>query len=116
MDSFTAGAACGDGKQIIITARAILGTTNIGVDANGNPLRDPVTQQPWNHTVQYITVANGAASGLWLTNLNGGSGSITLNSVSPTAAVGSFSVSMVPSPGSGATGTRTVSGQFNVTF
>ena len=115
-DTISINGVCGDLKQVLIVARAITGTINIGVDANGNFQRDPQTQQPWVHSVMLSTVANGVASGLWVTNLTGGSGTITLNSVSPSSVSGSFSVTMIPSPGSGATGNRTMSGSFNATF
>ena len=126
-DYITIAAVCGDGSQIVIAARAgswingqfVLGgagTTQIGVDANGNAFTDPQTQQPLNHIIQYILVVNSAAAGGWFVSLAGGSGSITFNNVSPQAASGSFALTMIPSPGTGATGTRTVNGTFNVTF
>ena len=92
------------------------GTTQIGVDANGNALTDPQTQQPLNHIVQYIQVVNSAAVGGWFVSLAGGSGSITFNNVSPQAASGSFTLTMTPTPGTGASGTRQVNGTFSVTF
>jgi hypothetical protein len=126
-DIITIVAVCGDGSQISIAARAgswingqfvlgAAGTTQIGVGANGNAFTDPQTQQPLNHIVQYIQVVNSVAAGGWFVSLAGGSGSITLNSVSPQAASGSFALTMIPTPGTGATGTRTVIGTFNVTF
>jgi hypothetical protein len=126
-DIVTFAGVCGDGSQIIVLARAgswvngqfvlgAAGTTQIGVDANGTAFSDPQTQQPLNHIVQYIQVVNNAAAGGWFVSLAGGIGSITFNNVSPQAASGSFTLTMTPTPGTGATGTRQVTGTFNVTF
>jgi hypothetical protein len=128
MDSFTSGGVCGDGTQIIISTRAgtndpatgiftvgRLGTKQIG-HINGAPAADPQTKQPLPDSITLSLVANGVAAGTWMTNINGGSGTITLNSVSRSGASGSFSVTMIPGPGSGASGNRQVSGTFNVTF
>jgi hypothetical protein len=51
-----------------------------------------------------------------MTNAAGGTGTITVNSVSTTAATGSFTLTMVATPNTPAIGTRQVSGTFNVTF
>jgi hypothetical protein len=126
-DSFTSGAVCGDGSQIIITTRAgtndpstgiftvgRTGTKQIG-HINGVPASDPQTKQPLPDSIMLLLVANGVSAGGWQTNINGGSGSITLNSVSRSGAAGSFSVTMIPI-GPPASGNRQVSGTFNVTF
>jgi hypothetical protein len=126
-DFITIVAVCGDGSQISMGARAgswingqfvlgAAGTTQIGVGANGSAFTDPQTRQPLNHIVQYIRVVNSVATGGWFVSLAGGSGSITFNSVSPQAASGSFALTMISTPGTGSTGTRTVNGTFNVTF
>jgi hypothetical protein len=94
----------------------LTGTIEFGVDANGNPRRDPQTQQPWVHILQFIQAVNGAGADGWFTSIGGGSGSITINSVSPSAASGSFSLTMVPNPATPAVGNKTLTAQFNVTF
>jgi hypothetical protein len=125
-DVFVINAVCGDGSQIVIGSRAgtwqngvfVLGRagqTQIGVDAGGNALRDPQTQQPLTHSIQYTLVRSGAAAGGWIINLTGGTGSITLNSISSTSVSGSFTATLVASAG-GATGTKQLSGAFNATF
>lgn len=127
MDSFTSGAVCGDGSQIIISTRAGIndpatgiftvgrtGTKQIG-HVNGVPTSDPQTRQPLPDSIMLLLMANGVSAGGWQTNINGGSGSITLNSVSRSGASGSFSVTMIPI-GPPASGNRQVSGTFNVTF
>jgi hypothetical protein len=131
-DYITISGVCGDGSQIVLGLRAgsfitppggtpqfVLGapgTTQIGVDGNGVAFSDPQTLQPLNHIVQYVQVVNSAAAGGWFVSLAGGSGSITFTSVSPQAASGSFALTMVSTPNTGSTGTRTVNGTFNVTF
>jgi hypothetical protein len=114
-DFFVISGICGDNTSIIVSARAVVGTTTIGVDASNNPVRDPLTQQPLVHSVQLQYRTNGVASGTWITSLLGGTGTITVSAVSTTAASGSFSVTMI-AQGSGATGNKTVTGTFNVTF
>jgi hypothetical protein len=117
---------CGDGSQINMTIRAgswingvfVLGapgTTQIGVDADGSPRRDPQNNQPLGHMVTYGLARNGVGAGTWVTGIIGGSGTFTFNNVSRTAASGSFSLTMVASAG-GATGTKQMVGIFNVTF
>jgi hypothetical protein len=115
-DFFVIGGTCGDLTSVVITARATLGTTTFGVDANGNPVRDPQTQQPLVHNAILQLRANGVAAGTWNTSLLGGSGTITLTSIATTGASGSFSLTMVPQTSTGASGNRTVTGQFTVTF
>jgi hypothetical protein len=115
-DFFVISGTCGDSTSLQITALATTGTTNIGVDGNGNPLRNPQTQQPLVHNVLLQYRANGVAAGTWYTGILGGSGSVTVTSVSTSAAVGSFSLTMVPQAGTGATGNKTVTGQFSTSF
>jgi hypothetical protein len=115
-DFIVFGGTCGDLTSLVITARATSGTTTIGVDANGNPLRDPQTQQPLVHSATLQLRANGVAAGTWNTSLLGGSGTITLASIATSAASGSFSFTMLPQTSTGASGNRTVTGQFNITF
>jgi hypothetical protein len=115
-DFFVIGGTCGDLTSLVITARATTGTTSFGVDANGSPLRDPQSQQPLIHSAILQLRANGVAAGTWNTSLLGGSGTITLAAIAPSGASGSFSLTMVPQPTTGASGNRTVTGQFNVTF
>jgi hypothetical protein len=115
-DFFVIGGTCGDLTSLVITARATLGTTAFGVDAAGGPLRDPQTQQPLVHAATLQLRANGAAAGTWITSLLGGSGTITVTSVATSGASGSFALTMVPQSGTGASGNRTVTGQFTVTF
>lgn len=62
-----------------------------------------------------IYIGNPAAG--WQAGVGIGSGTITVNSLTSTGASGTFSFSLVAVPGSGATGTKTITeGVFNVTF
>src|SRR5262249_12912228 len=62
-----------------------------------------------------ILIGNPAAG--WQAAVGIGSGTITVNSVSSTAACGTFSCALVAVAGSGATGTKSITdGVFNVTF
>jgi hypothetical protein len=127
-DSFTSGAACGDGSQIIISTRAGTNDPATGIftvgrtgakqigHVNGAPAADPQTKQPLPDSITLLLAVNGVGAGGWNTGINGGSGSITLTSVSRSRATGSFSVTMIPIAGSPASGNRQVSGTFNVTF
>ena len=54
---------------------------------------------------------------LWGTTLSSGSGTITLGTLTSNTASGTFSLNLAAIPGSGATGTKTITnGSFNVTF
>lgn len=115
-DFFIVSATCGDLTTIQITGRAVTGTTTIGVDGSGAPLTDPVTKQPLLHQGLLQLRANGVAAGTWITSLLGGTGTLTVSSVSTTAVSGSFSLTMVPQANTGAAGNRTVIGTFSATF
>jgi hypothetical protein len=56
-------------------------------------------------------------SAAWAANITGGSGSITVDTVTASRVTGTFQFSAVPVSGSGATGTMTVSnGKFALSF
>ena len=64
---------------------------------------------------QLVQVTTGTPA--WTTSLVGGTGSITVTTLTATRAAGSFSFTGAASPGTSATGTRAVtSGSFDVTF
>ncbi len=64
---------------------------------------------------EFESLTQGSAQ--WVTGYNGGTGSVTINSVSATGASGTFSFTGAASPGTPATGTISVTnGKFNVTF
>jgi hypothetical protein len=108
-DFFVISATCDALTSIQISARATVGTTSIGQGTT-----DPQTHQPLVHTVILQLRQNGVAAGTWSANFNGGSGTITVDSVSRSAASGSFNVTLTPQ--SGASGNRAVSGTFSTTF
>jgi hypothetical protein len=103
-------ATCADGTSLTITARAVPGTTHMGLG-----VLDPLTQMPLiNAAVLRRPV--GATAATWVTDSTGGSGSIVLSAVSTAAASGTFSFSMIPRAGTPATGEKFVAGSFAVTF
>jgi hypothetical protein len=56
-------------------------------------------------------------SATWAANISGGSGSITVDTISATRVTGSFQFNAVPVSGSGATGTQAVTnGKFALSF
>jgi len=86
--------------QLSFGAAAAVGTTSIGGLSPTNAL---------------LAVTPGTAT--WQANITGGSGSVTIDTITATTATGRFSFVMIPVPGSGATGNKTVAnGAFNVTF
>ncbi len=100
-----------DLTSLTLTVRAKLGIQSLGAGAT-----DSDTRQPTVNNASLATRANGAATGQWNTNILGGTGTITLTTVSTTGATGSYSLTMLPQAGSGATGNRVVEGTFTVTF
>ena len=75
------------------------------------------------YTIGGITaIANGSVqipnqSALWQSNIGSASGSIVVTSVTANSAAGTFSLNLVPLPGTKATGTKVVTGgAFNVKF
>ena len=100
-----------DLTSLTITARAKVGTGGLGIG-----VFDADTKNLTMNNASLATRAGGVGTGQWATNNTYGTGSITLNAVSPTGASGSYTFTMVPQPNSGAVGSRLVEGTFNVTF
>jgi len=67
--------------------------------------------QTVGNNATYTEGSNGWVAGA---GIAGSSGSVTFTTLSSTRAVGSFTLTLAPSPGSGASGTRTVAGTFNL--
>jgi hypothetical protein len=98
--------AGGDNRQtlsIAVTANRGTGTYTAGL------------VDPQNVVVTNLSTVGSAAS--WLTGPTFGSGSVTITSLTSTSASGTFSLTLAPTPGSGATGNKVLAnGVFNVTF
>jgi len=62
------------------------------------------------------TLFDSTVKGGWQADPGSGSGSVTVTSVSAGGASGSFNLVLDPTPGTPASGRRTVAGEFNVTF
>jgi hypothetical protein len=95
-----------DGTSVLVAGPIKLGTTGVS-------LTDPDGQ-----TIQVIltTRSCATATGVWSASLATGTASITLTSASATGVSGSFTATVTPNPGSPASGNKTVSGSFSVTF
>ncbi len=64
-----------------------------------------------------LVVASGTSAQSWAASTAGGSGTLTITSITSVGASGTFAFTLVPVPGSGASGTKSVtSGTFSVTF
>lgn len=99
-----AAAASNNGGTITLGfgALATVGTTSIGV-------RSPTNAN--------MVVISGGSVQSWAASTSGGTGTLTISSMTATGATGTFSFTMVPVPGSGASGTKSVTnGTFTVTF
>jgi len=112
-DFFTLVGIATNNSQLSITARAKTGTASLGQN-----VIDSETRNVSINSAQLVFPATGgsAIGAGWLTSVAGGSGTITVDAVSQTAASGSFSFQMAPTAGTPATGNRQISGTFNVTF
>jgi hypothetical protein len=67
---------------------------------------------PTNGSSAQLTLANGK----WSTANTGGTGNVSLSTLSSSRATGTFTFDAPPSAGSGSTATTHVSGKFDVTF
>jgi len=107
---------------------AILVTSPTIISIGGSDLATGTTYQTLGFAGDKVvgTQTIGPLSGLnatliqgssgWSASLAQGSGSLVLTSVTNNSATGTFSFSMPPVAGSPATGTKNVSGSFNLTF
>ncbi len=112
-DFFVFVAIASNNSQLLVTARA-----KTGVAALGANVIDPETRNVSVNTATLVQPASGGAAvgAAWITSVAGGTGTITVDSVSTTGASGSFVFTMVPGAGTPATGTRLMTGTFSVTF
>jgi hypothetical protein len=94
-----------DDTTLTISTTDAVGTTTVGEGLiNGT-------------SIQLQTRSCTQGTGLWTASITGGSGTITVTSVTAAGASGTFSGTLLAQPGTGATGTKTITnGQFNVTF
>jgi hypothetical protein len=92
------------------TTFAVSVTINRGLGTYSTGVIDPQ-----NVVVSTLTVSGSPAG--WTSGPTSGRGSITITSFTSTTAAGTFTLTLDPTPGTGATGTKTVTGgAFNVTF
>lgn len=70
-----------------------------------------------DHRADRRVVVSGGTAQSWAAGTSGGSGTLPINSINSTGASGTFAFTMVPVPGTGASGTKSVTnGNFSVTF
>lgn len=75
------------------------------------------TVGPISPTNATLTIPTSSSSPGWAANTAGGSGTLTVTTYSAAGASGTFSFTLIPIPGTGATGNKVVTaGTFNVTF
>jgi hypothetical protein len=110
-DFFVIVAIASNNSQLSITARAKVGQAALGAN-----VIDPETRNVSPNAGGLAFPATSGTGAGWLTSVAGGTGTITVNTVSRTGASGSFSFTMVPTPNTPATGTRQMTGTFDVTF
>ena len=85
-----------------VGALAAVGTTSISATSPTNAL---------------LTTTTGVPAVSWFASMSGGSGTLTISSINATGATGTFQFTLQPTPGTGASGTRSVTnGSFTVTF
>jgi hypothetical protein len=97
--------------QISLVTRA-----KVRSSAVGQNVLDPDLNNVSVNSIMYIVPAGAAVASGWACNVSGGSGTITVTAVSPSAASGSFSCTMTPVANTPSTGNRQVSGTIEVTF
>lgn len=77
-------------------------------------------QQPATHAIGQSIGFNASltqGNAMWVASSQSGSGTLTITTRTANRAAGTFSFTMVPSPGSSATGTKQITnGQFDVTW
>lgn len=111
LDTINFGAITSNGSQILINARAKLGQAALGMNVIDSETRNVSVNSA------ILAIPTGApVAPAWLTNVAGGTGTITIDAVSTTGARGSFNFTMAATAGTPASGTRRLEGTFNVTF
>lgn len=103
--ALTAFGQTSDNTTLTIGTTPVVGTLTLGAG-----IVSPATLQIQTRSCSGLT-------GYWLASIAGGSGSITVTSITATGASGTFSGTLLPQPGSGATGNKVIErGEFTVTF
>jgi hypothetical protein len=94
------------GTSVLVGGPATLGTTTA---SSGSAAGASVQLLVTTRTCTGVT-------GSWIANSLFGTASVTLTAASAATVTGSFTGTLEPAPGSGATGTKTITGTFNVRF
>lgn len=94
-----------DGTSVVFSAPASVAST---------PLPGPLNGPFAGLTMTVSTRSCTAGTGTWTAGIGSGSGTMNVTAFSSTAAVGNFNITLQPVAPT--TGTKTISGNFNVTF
>ncbi len=99
-------------SQLSFVTRAKTGQSAVGLN-----VIDAETRNVSVNSITYITPTGAPVAPGWFSSVAGGTGTFTVDAVSTTAARGSFNVpTLIAIPNSPATGTKRITGTFNVTF
>lgn len=94
------------GTSVLVGGPAVLGPTTASLlTLNGSAVQIMVTTRSCT-----------AATGLWIGNLVFGTATVNVTSVSASGVGGAFNGTLDASPGSGAVGSKSISGTFTATF
>jgi hypothetical protein len=94
------------GTSVLVGGPMVAGTHTMSVSTiNGSAV-----------TITVTTRSCTQATGLWTANLAQGAATVTVTNATASGVSGSFTGTIEPGAGSGASGTKTIGGNFSVTF
>ena len=114
--SLTVGAAVSVAGNDGCTPARVLGFVVNVTGAGTYTIPPPLEPDPFGLTANYYTGNHNPGDPFWYAQQAHGTGSVTFNSLSATAATGTYSFTLLPQEGTSATGSVVVSGSFNVHF
>lgn len=101
----------------IFAIAAINDQTNVGFGIGALAAAGTTSISATSPTNALLTTGTSLPAVSWFASTSGGAGTLTISAISATGATGTFQFTLQPSPGTGASGTRSVtSGSFTVTF
>lgn len=104
-------------SQSGIFAVAAMNDSNVGFGFGGLAVAGTTSISATSPTNALLTSGSTVPQMSWFASTSGGSGTLTISTITATGATGTFQFTMPPTPGSGASGTRSVTnGSFTVTF
>ena len=104
-------------SQSGIFAAAAMNDANVGFGIGALAVPGTTAISATSPTNALLTAGTGVPAMSWFASTSGGSGTLTISTITATGATGTFQFTMPPTPGTGASGTRSVTnGTFSVTF